>query len=72
MPDRAVARSTLPCPFGESGLKSSLLMTLYSLRSERRLCDRIRYDVMFRWFPDMNIGGPSSTLAKNREQLLGA
>jgi transposase len=34
----------------ETLLKSMLLMALYMLRSERMLCARIQYDMLFRWF----------------------
>lgn len=35
-------------------LKSMLLMALYSIRSERQLCERIDTDLLFRWFLDMS------------------
>jgi transposase len=35
-------------------LKAMLLMALYSLRSERQLCERIDTDLLFRWFLDMS------------------
>lgn len=34
-------------------LKALLLMALYSIRSERQLCERIDTDLLFRWFLDM-------------------
>ena len=54
-------------------LKASLLIALYSVRSERQLCERLTYDMLFRWFLDLNIRGGSfdqSTFAKNRTRLL--
>ena len=33
-------------------LKALLLMALYSVRSERQLCERIDTDLLFRWFLD--------------------
>ena len=54
-------------------LKSSLLMALYSVRSERQFCDRLRYDLLFKWFLDLNIAEPGfapTTFTKNRERLL--
>ena len=54
-------------------LKASLLIALYSVRSERQFCERLSYDMLFRWFLDLNILGGSfdqSTFAKNRTRLL--
>lgn len=55
-------------------LKASLLIALYSIRSERQFCERLRYDLLFKWFLDLNIADPgfdASTFSKNRERLLG-
>lgn len=35
-------------------LKATLLMALYSIRSERQLCEQITYNLLYRWFLDMN------------------
>jgi transposase len=54
-------------------LKASLLMSLYSVRSERAFCEELEYHLLFRWFLDMDIVEPSfdhSTFSKNRERLL--
>ena len=54
-------------------LKASLLIALYSVRSERQFCDRLRYDLLFKWFLDLNIadrGFDASSFSKNRERLL--
>lgn len=37
----------------EQLLKALLLMSLYTIRSERALCERITFDMLFRWFLDM-------------------
>ena len=34
-------------------LKAQLLLSLYSIRSERQLCERIDTDLLFRWFLDL-------------------
>lgn len=34
-------------------LKALILMSLYTVRSERALCERIAFDLLFRWFLDM-------------------
>lgn len=39
-------------------LKAMLLMALYSIRSERQLCERIDTDLLFRWFLDMSPEDP--------------
>ena len=31
-------------------LKASLLIPLYSIRSERQLCEQLEYNLLFRWF----------------------
>ena len=54
-------------------LKTSLLIALYSVRSERAFCEELDYHLLFRWFLDMDLLEPSfdpSTLSKNRERLL--
>ncbi len=54
-------------------LKGSLLIALYSIRSERQFCERLQYDLLFKWFLDLNITDPAfdaSTFAKNRERLM--
>ena len=54
-------------------LKASLLMALYSIRSERQFCERLQYDLLFKWFLGLNITDPAfdhSSFSKNRERLL--
>jgi transposase len=54
-------------------LKGSLLIALYSIRSERQFCERLQYDLLFKWFLDLNITDAAfdaSTFSKNRERLL--
>jgi Transposase domain (DUF772) len=40
-------------------LKASLLIALYTVRSERQFCERLQYDMLFKWFLHMNIGDPA-------------
>lgn len=57
----------------ESLLKASLLIALYSVRSERQFCERLEYDLLFKWFLDQDINTPAfdaSTFSKNRQRLL--
>jgi transposase len=54
-------------------LKASLLIALFSVRSERQFCERLQYDLLFKWFLDLNVADPGfdpSTFSKNRERLL--
>ena len=54
-------------------LKACLLMAFYSIRSERQFCERLQYDLLFKWFLDLNVEDPpfdQSSFAKNRERLL--
>ena len=54
-------------------LKASLLIALFSVRSERQFCERLGYDLLFKWFLDLNVGDApfdASTFSKNRERLL--
>lgn len=55
-------------------LKATLLMALYSIRSERQFCERLQYDLLFKWFLDLNIGDcafHATSFTQNRERLLG-
>src|SRR5258708_2224973 len=40
-------------------LKASLLISLYSIRSERAFCEELTYHLLFRWFLDMDALEPS-------------
>lgn len=51
---QAYGRGGRPSVPPERLLKAMLLMALYSLRSERQLCERIDTDLLFRWFLDMS------------------
>ena len=56
-------------------LKACLLMALFSVRSERQFCERLEYDLLFKWFLNLNIMDHSfdhSVFAKNRQRLLDA
>jgi transposase len=57
----------------ETLLKSCVLMGLYSIRSERQFCERLNYDLLFKWFLDMSITQPAfdpTTFTKNKGRLL--
>jgi len=54
-------------------LKATLLMAFYTIRSERLFCEQLAYNMLFRWFLDMdNSEGPfdHSTFSQNRDRLL--
>jgi len=66
----AVGRPSIP---PERLLKASLLMALYTVRSERMLCEQLDYNLLFRWFLEMEVSEPSfdhSTFSRNRARLL--
>ncbi len=66
----AIGRPSIP---PERLLKATLLMAFYTVRSERLLCEQLDYNLLFRWFLDMDMTEPSidhSTLSRNRERLL--
>jgi len=53
-------------------LKALVLMSLYTVRSERALCERIAFDLLFRWFLDMTpdeVCFDHSVFSVNRERL---
>jgi transposase len=68
---RPTGRPSVP---PERLLKALLLMALYSIRSERQLCERIDTDLLFRWFLDLQPSDEAfdpTTFCKNRDRLEG-
>ena len=57
--DRMYAEVGRPSIPPERPLKSSLLIALYSVRSERAFCEQLDYNPLFRWFLDLNLVEPS-------------
>jgi transposase len=54
-------------------VKATLLMALYSVRSERQLCEQIAYNLLFRFFLDMNLVEEpfsATVFTKNRDRFL--
>jgi len=54
-------------------LGAQVLMMLYSVRSARQFCERLRYDLLFQWFLEMNPDEGAfdhSVFSKNQERLL--
>ena len=65
-----VGRPSIP---PERLLKAQVLIALYSVRSDRMFCEQLDYNLLFRWFLDMNMDEPAfdhSSFAKNRDRLL--
>ena len=65
-----VGRPSIP---PERLLKASLLISLYSVRSERAFCEELEYNLLFRWFLGMNLMEGSfdpTVFTKNRQRLL--
>src|SRR3954447_508189 len=54
-------------------LKATVLMALYSIRSERAFCEQLNYNLLFKWFLDLRIDQAAfdaTTFSKNRARLL--
>ena len=67
-----IGRPSIP---PEQLLKATVLMALYSVRSERAFCERLNYDLLFKWFLDLPIDARAfdpTTFTKNRQRLLEA
>jgi transposase len=84
MVDRALARMDAeleklyshtgrPSIAPEQLLRASLLMVLYSIRSERQLMEQLNYNLLFRWFVGLEMDDPVwdvTVFTKNRERLI--
>jgi transposase len=56
-------------------VRASTLQILYSIRSERLLCEQLDYNLLFRWFVGLSIDEPiwdHSSFTKNRDRLIEA
>jgi transposase len=54
-------------------LKAQLLIALYSVRSRNLFAEQLNYNLLFRWFLDMDLTEPGfddSSFSKNQERLL--
>jgi transposase len=66
----SVGRPSIP---PERLLKATLLMAFYTVRSERLFCEQLGYNLLFRWFLDMDTveeGFDPTVFTKNRKRLL--
>jgi transposase len=65
-----VGRPSIP---PERLLKSSILIALYSVRSERLFCEQLDYNLLYRWFLDMDMVEETfdvTVFTKNRDRLI--
>jgi len=68
----AYAEGGRPSTPPEQLIKATLLQALYSIRSERQLCEQIRYNLLYRWFLDLSpedMVWDHSTFSKNRDRF---
>src|SRR5438445_7400675 len=73
--DQMYAAGGRPSIPPERLLKASLLISLYSVRSERAFCEELDFHLLFRWFLDMGLLESSfdaTVFTKNRRRLLNA
>jgi transposase len=73
--DALYASDGRPSIAPERLLKGSILIALYSLRSERMLCEMLDYNILFRWFLDMSMDEPGldqSRFSRFRERLIAS
>lgn len=73
--DRVYAREGRPSIPPERLVRASTLQILYSIRSERLLCEQLDYNLLFRWFVGLSIDEPiwdHSSFTKNRDRLIEA
>jgi transposase len=71
--ERMYGKTGRPSIPPERLLKASLLMALFSVRSERQLCEQLKYNFLYRWFLDIGVNEDpfdASVFAKNRERLM--
>lgn len=71
--DEMYAQTGRPSIPPERLLKAKVLQALYTIRSETLLVESLQYNLLFRWFLDLNMTDPiwdHSTFSKNQERLL--
>lgn len=76
---KTAGKSTIYSDRGRDGIapekliRASLLQVFYSVRSERQICEQLRYNLLFRWFVGLAIDDAvweHSVFSKNRDRLL--
>jgi transposase len=71
--DAMYAEAGRPSVPPERLLKAQLLIALFSVRSDRQFCEQLDYNLLFRWFLDLDLDEESfdaSTFSRNRERLI--
>ena len=71
--DEMYAKTGRPSIPPERLLKATLLMAFYTVRSERMFCEQLGYNLLFKWFLDMDMHEPAfdpTSFGKNRGRLL--
>jgi transposase len=73
--ERVYAKEGRPSIAPERLVRASTLQVLYSIRSERLLCEQLDYNLLFRWFVGLSIDEAvwdHSSFTKNRDRLIEA
>jgi transposase len=71
--DRMYAQEGRPSIPPERLLKAKVLMALFSVRSENLFVEQLHYNLLYRWFLDMDLAEPvfdNSTFSKNQQRLM--
>lgn len=71
--DQMYATGGRPSVPPERLLKALLLQALFSIRSERQLCEQLQFNLLYRWFLDMDMlenAFAPTVFTKNRDRLL--
>ena len=71
--EQMYAKTGRPSLPPERLLKATLLMAFYTVRSERMFCEQLSYNLLFKWFLDMDMHEAAfdpTTFGKNRGRLL--
>jgi len=71
--DRMYAEMGWPSIVPQKLLRTLLLQILYSVRSERMLMEQLNYNLLFRWFVELNMDEAvrvPTVFSKNRDRLL--
>jgi transposase len=71
--DAIYAKTGRPSIPPEQLLRALLLQVLYTVRSERMLCEQLEYNLLFRWFVGLGMDGRvwvPTVFTKNRDRLL--
>ena len=71
--DKIYAEAGRPSIPPEYLLRALLVQVLYAIPSERKLCEHLQFNLLFRWFVGLDLNDPvwhPTTFTQNRERLL--